>query len=121
MLVRMTNDRTPPIATPQQRQAIRRNQTQRLRDLSEQLLRAVEDLDPPKSQKDAEQAGKTLLVLDRLFDAVYTIKPDDERIHAASVRAPEPEVEHQALTSWQAVLDASLAALEQARTANRDA
>ena len=120
MLVRMTTERTVAIATPQQRQAIRRNQTQRLRDLGEQLLRAVEDLDLPKTQKDAEQAGKTLLVLDNLFDALYKTRPDDERIAPASISPPGPEVELEALTSWQAVLDASLAALAQARAARRE-
>ena len=110
-----------PIATPQQRLALRRNQTQRLRDQAEALLRAVEDLEPPKTYKDAEIAGKTLLVLDRVLDAVNRIKSDDERIPSHSVQPLAPEVEFEALTSWQAVMDASLQTLSEARAARRNA
>ena len=116
----MTSDRAhTPIATPQQRQAIRRNQTQRLRNLAEQLLRAAEDLDPPKTQKELELAGKTLLVLDHLLDTVYKNKSEDERIAPACNIPVDPEAERLALTTWQAVLDTSLDALAEARAANR--
>ncbi|HVZ30612.1 MAG TPA: hypothetical protein VG839_09480, partial [Asticcacaulis sp.] len=103
----MENTQHTPIATPEQRLALRRNQQQRLRDQAEALLRAVEDLDPPKTHKDAEQAAKTLLAVDKLLDAVNAIKADDERIPPASVRPLAPEVEHRALDSWKAILDAS--------------
>ncbi|MEI9904305.1 MAG: hypothetical protein WDN06_10235 [Asticcacaulis sp.] len=115
----MTQQHTPPIATAEQRQALRRNQTQRLRNLGEQLLRAVEDLDPPKTHKDAETAGKTLLVLDRVLDAIYDIKPDDDRTVPYSRQPAEPETEYHNLTTWQSILDASLDALAQARALNR--
>lgn len=115
----MTQPNTP-IATAEQRQALRRNQLQRLRNLGEQLLRAVEDLDPPKTHKDAETAGKTLLVLDRVLDAIYVVRSDDDRSVPVSVRPLDPDTELRNLTTWQAALDASLDALEKARALNRE-
>ncbi len=104
-----------PIATPEQRQALRRNQQQRLRDQAEALLRAVEALEPPKTYVEAERAAKTLLAVGKVLDAVNATQPDDERIPPASMRAPDPKAEREALDSWKAVLDHSLDMLAQVR------
>jgi hypothetical protein len=110
-----------PIATPEQRQALRRNQLQRLRDQAEALLRAVEDLDPPKTHKEAEQAAKTLLAVGKVLDAVYdTGSDDDVRYMPACKVPPDPVMEREALTSWKAIVDASLETLAAARTLRRE-
>jgi hypothetical protein len=119
MLVGMENAHTP-IATPEQRQALRRNQLQRLRDLAEQLLRAVEALDPPETHKDAEQAAKTLLAVGKVLDAVYAHNSDDVRYMPAGNVPPDPLLERQALTSWKAIVDASLEVMAQARALKRE-
>jgi len=109
------------IATPEQRQALRRNQQQRLRDQAEALLRAVEALEPPATYKEAEQAAKTLLAVGKVLDAVNTETRDDEPTKPAWVKTAEPAAEREALTSWQVVLDHSLETLAVARRMNRDA
>jgi hypothetical protein len=119
MLIGMEQTHTP-IATPEQRQALRRNQMQRLRDLAEQLLRAVEDLDPPKTHKDAEQAARTLLAVGKVLDAVYAHNSDDVRYMPAGNVPPEPRAEREALNSWKAIIDASLEALAAARALKRE-
>ncbi len=121
MLVGMENAQHTPIATPEQRRALRRDQLQRLRNLAEDLLRAVEDLDPPQTHKDAEQAAKTLLAVGRVLDAVYVINSDDVRYMPAGNVTPDPVLERQDLTNWKAILDASLETLAQARALKREA
>ncbi len=110
-----------PIATPEQRQALRRNQQQRLRDQAEALLRAVEALEPPVTYKEAEQSAKTLLAVGKVLDAVNTETRDDLPTKPAWVITAEPAVEQAALNSWQAVLTHSLDTLASARRMRRDA
>jgi len=119
MLVSMEQTNTP-IATPEQRQALRRNQQQRLRDQAEALLRAVEALEPPATYKEAEQAAKTLLAVGKVLDAVNTETRDDLPTKPAWVITAEPAAEQAALTSWQAVLNHSLDTLAAARRMNRE-
>ncbi|HVU83451.1 MAG TPA: hypothetical protein VHC50_01330 [Puia sp.] len=116
----MENAHHAPIATPEQRQALRRNQLQRLRDQAEALLRAVEDLDPPKTHKEAEQVAKTLLAVGKVLDAVHDIRSDDVRYMPACNVPPDPVMEREALTSWKAIVDASLEVLAQARALKRE-
>lgn len=120
MLVPMEQTNTP-IATPEQRQALRRNQQQRLRDQAEALLRAVEALEPPVTYKEAEQSAKTLLAVGKVLDAVNTETRDDLPTKPAWVITAEPAVEQAALNSWQAVLTHSLDTLASARRMRRDA
>jgi hypothetical protein len=119
MLVGMEQTHTP-IATPEQRRALRRDQLQRLRNLAEQLLRAVEDLDPPETHKDAEQAAKTLLAVGKVLDAVYAHNSDDVRYMPAGNVPPDPVLEREDLTSWKAIVDASIEALAMARALKRE-
>ncbi|HTM80596.1 hypothetical protein [Asticcacaulis sp.] len=109
-----------PIATPEQRQALRRNQQQRLRDQAEALLRAVEVLEPPTTYKEAEQAAKTLLVVGKVLDAVNTETRDDLPTKPAWVTTADPIAEQAALTTWQAVLNHSLETLAIARRTARE-
>jgi hypothetical protein len=119
MLTGMEQTHTP-IASPEQRRALRRNQMQRLRNLAEDLLRAVEDLDPPKTHKDAEQAAKTLLAVGKVLDAVYAHNSDDVRYMPGGNVTPDPALERQDLDSWKKVLDVSLATLAAARALKRE-
>ena len=119
MLVLMEHTNTP-IATPEQRQALRRNQQQRLRDQAEALLRAVEALEPPQTYAEAERAAKTLLAVGKVLDAVNVETRDDLPTKPAWVTTAEPAVEQAALTTWQAVLDHSLETLAEARRMNRE-
>ncbi len=119
MLVLMEHANTP-IATPEQRQALRRNQQQRLRDQAEALLRAVEVLEPPTTYKEAEQAAKTLLVVGKVLDAVNTETRDDLPTKPAWVTTADPIAEQAALTTWQAVLNHSLETLAIARRTARE-
>ena len=109
------------IATPEHRQALRRNQQQRLRDQAEALLRAVEALEPPKTYAEAERAAKTLLAVGKVLDAVNVETRDDLPTKPAWVTTAEPVVEQAALTTWQAVLNHSLETLAEARRMNREA
>jgi hypothetical protein len=102
-----------PIATAAQRQALRRNQQQRMCDQAEAL-------EPPTTYKEAEQAAKTLLVVGKVLDAVHTETHDDEPTNAVWVTMPKPEAEMAALTSWQAVLGRSLETLATARRMARE-
>lgn len=120
MLVPMKQINTP-IATPEQRQALRRNQQQRLRDQAEALLRAVEALEPPVTYKEAEQAARTLLAVGKVLDAVNTETRDDLPTKPVWVTTAEPAAGQAALTSWQAVLNHSLETLAAARRMNREA
>ena len=88
---------TTPIATPEQRQALRRNQQQRLRDQAEALLRAVEALEPPQTYAEAERAAKTLLAVGKVLDAVNTETRDDLPTKPAWVTTADPVVEQAAL------------------------
>ena len=119
MLVLMETH-TTPIATPEQRQALRRNQQQRLRDQAEALLRAVEALEPPQTYAEAERAAKTLLAVGKVLDTVNTETRDDLPTKPAWVTTADPVAEQAALTTWQAVLDHSLETLAEARRMNRE-
>lgn len=119
MLVPMEQTSTP-IATPEQRQALRRNQQQRLRDQAEALLRAVEALEPPATYKEAEQAAKTLLAVGKVLDAVNVETRDDLPTKPAWVATAEPAAERENLNSWTAVLDTSLGLLAEARRLRRE-
>jgi len=109
-----------PIATPAQRQALRRDQQQRLRNQAEALLRAVEALEPPATYKEAEQAAKTLLAMGKVLDAINRETRDDLPTRSAERQAPDPQVEAIALTSWKAVLDQSLDILAESRRLRRE-
>ena len=112
---------TTPIATPEQRQALRRNQQQRLRDQAEALLRAVEALEPPQTYADTMRAAKTLLAVGKVPDAVNVETHDDQPTKPVWVTTADPVAEQAALNTWQAVLDHSLETLAEARQMNREA
>jgi hypothetical protein len=94
-----------PLATPEQRRALRRQQGQRLRDQAERLLRAFEALPDPKTVAEAERMAKAL----KAIEVVVTQTSGPE------MRAPETHeewvAEQIALETWLPTLDQRLAAL----------
>ncbi|MGZ3304455.1 MAG: hypothetical protein ACXU8U_01235 [Asticcacaulis sp.] len=117
----MDTTRKTSIATAAQRQALRRNQQQRLRDQAEALLRAYEALEPPKTHAEAERAGKALLIVQKVVEAVNVETRDDEPTRAFVNAPADSSAEAEALDGWTLILDESLGLLEQARQMRRDA
>lgn len=101
----MTQTQDLPIATTEQRWAMRRQQGQRLRDQAERLLRAFETLPDPKTVVEAERMAKALKVI----EAVVT------QTCGREMRAPETEAEwaaqQTALNTWLPILDKRLEVL----------
>jgi len=101
----MSHTEAFPIATSEQRRALRRYQGQRLHDQAERILRAFEALPDPTTIAEAERMAKALKVI----DAVVT------QICGPEMRAPETHeewaAEEIALAQWLPILDRRLAVL----------
>lgn len=101
----MTKTEDLPLATDEQRRALRRQQGQRLRDQAERLLRAFEALPDPKTVAEAERMARAL----KAIDAVVT------QTCGREMRAPETHeewvAEQMALDTWLPILDQRLQAL----------
>ncbi len=119
MLRRMKPADDNAIATPEQRRALRRNLQQRLRDQAEFLVRAVEELEPPKTHFEAEKAAKSLQAVMNVVDKVFARISEDDALDCRYQPTPEEEREH--LASWQGVLDERYARFAATRRAKLDA
>jgi hypothetical protein len=101
----MTQIQDLPIATDEQRRALRRQQGQRLRDQAERLLRAFEALPDPKTVAEAERMAKAL----KAIETVVT------QTCGREMRGPETQeewvAEQMALDTWLPILDQRLEAL----------
>jgi hypothetical protein len=101
----MTQTQDLPLATDEQRRALRRQQGQRLRDQAERLLRAFEVLPDPKTVAEAERMAKAL----KAIEVVVT------QTCGREMRGPETHeewvAEQIALETWLPTLDQRLAAL----------
>lgn len=99
---------TTTIATAAQEDALRRQQSQRLKDLAEGLLQAFETLEMPKEHGGIEKAAKALVSLNKLMKTLYEAKTSMAKQPAtvtgpggAPIPEPVDEAEHaEALASW---------------------
>ena len=121
--------KTPDIATTAQRDALRRNQDQRLHDLAESLLQACEAIDMPKDHAGVTRAATAIVSLNTMMKTLYeqvtsmAKAPFRQQYNGLGKPIhPEPatEAEHaQALASWLPSLGRNLTQLSEIRAAAR--
>lgn len=111
------------IATPAQTDALRRDQGQRLRNMAEAMLQALEAIDMPKDHAGIDRMGKALITVNRVMKTIYepdtTMEKPVPMIRDENREwVPEPfdAVAHaQALGSWLPVVNAGLKEIDRLR------
>ena len=109
--------------TPEQLEALKLHQAQRLLDMAEALLQNFEAMDLPKDAVGIDRAGKALLTLHKVMDTLHShvgTLAQKASVEAARTDAPEPEKAAQALKVYQMAQGQRLQNLAQKRGAKPD-